>query len=185
MKRSTSGFTIVELLIVIVVIVILASLTVVVYDSIQKRANEVAILSDMRAIKTAVEHYQDMNGTYPHDPAGSVNSSDTSTLLRNVELPKIKVKVSSDSYRRNMSNGLYLAKTDGTRWAYLATPKDGIAYYISDNVSDPTPYTAAYPRCFPGCSARDVGGSFGMAQNETSFNYVFTGSTSPARFWAP
>ena len=39
MRKATSGFTIVELLIVIVVIAILASISVVAYNGIQQRSN--------------------------------------------------------------------------------------------------------------------------------------------------
>lgn len=47
-KKLTSGFTIVELLIVIVVIGILAAITIVSYNGVQKRAAEVSIKSDLK-----------------------------------------------------------------------------------------------------------------------------------------
>lgn len=52
---QVNGFTIVELLIVIVVIAVLASVSVVAYNGIQKRALESKISSDLRTITQAVE----------------------------------------------------------------------------------------------------------------------------------
>ena len=55
MRKSTTGFTIVELLIVIVVIAILAAITVVAYNGIQTRSTNSRIDSDMRNLQTAIE----------------------------------------------------------------------------------------------------------------------------------
>lgn len=55
MKQSTSGFTIVELLIVIVVIAILASISVVAYNGIQERARNTRANSDLATLRKAIE----------------------------------------------------------------------------------------------------------------------------------
>jgi prepilin-type N-terminal cleavage/methylation domain-containing protein len=47
MRKSTSGFTIVELLIVIVVIGILAAIVIVAYSGVQQRAREAAVRADL------------------------------------------------------------------------------------------------------------------------------------------
>jgi len=49
-RRQTSGFTIVELLIVIVVIAILASITIVVYNGMRQRAQAAAISTDIKGL---------------------------------------------------------------------------------------------------------------------------------------
>lgn len=65
-KRSvSSGFTIVELLIVIVVIGILASITVVTYSGAQKRARNAARVSELVSWKDQFELYFSLNGQYP------------------------------------------------------------------------------------------------------------------------
>jgi prepilin-type N-terminal cleavage/methylation domain-containing protein len=65
MKRNTSAFTIVELLIVIVVIAILAAISIVAYNGIQNRAYNSQRIHDLNAISKALElHYVD-NGRYP------------------------------------------------------------------------------------------------------------------------
>jgi len=51
MRKTTSGFTIVELLIVIVVIAILAAITIVAYNGVQERAQSTSIISRVTAYK--------------------------------------------------------------------------------------------------------------------------------------
>lgn len=65
MRKSSQGFTIVELLIVIVVIAILASITIVAFNGIQQRARDSQRLSDASTIMKALEVYKAANGTYP------------------------------------------------------------------------------------------------------------------------
>lgn len=64
-KRTISGFTIVELLIVIVVIAILAAITIATYNSVQQRARNAVILSDFEQLKKVLETYNVENGQYP------------------------------------------------------------------------------------------------------------------------
>lgn len=65
MRRTITGFTIVELLIVIVVVAILAALSLVVYNGIQDRARYVQHLSSLQQMKKAIEVYHAQNGEYP------------------------------------------------------------------------------------------------------------------------
>lgn len=65
MKKTTSGFTIVELLIVIVVIGILAAITIVAYNGIQQRGRDAQRSSDIASIQKALELYHIDNGGYP------------------------------------------------------------------------------------------------------------------------
>lgn len=82
MRKSTSGFTIVELLIVIVVIAILASISIVAYSGIQARARDSQRRNDVSEIVKALELYYADNGQYPTSSgAGSttINSSWSTT----------------------------------------------------------------------------------------------------------
>ncbi len=74
MKKATSGFTIVELLIVIVVIAVLASITIVAYNGIQQRAQDSQRKSDLAQITKALHIYNVDNGNYVGD--GNGGSSD-------------------------------------------------------------------------------------------------------------
>ncbi len=62
MRKTTSGFTIVELLIVIVVIAILAAISVVAYTGIQQRARDSQRRSDLSALAKAYAIYRIDNG---------------------------------------------------------------------------------------------------------------------------
>ena len=64
-KKKTSGFTIVELLIVIVVIGILAALVIVTYNGIQQKARDTERKTDINALHGQLEAYQAQNGRYP------------------------------------------------------------------------------------------------------------------------
>jgi type II secretion system protein G len=65
LKKKTSGFTIVELLIVIVVIGILAALVVTTYNGIQQKARDTERKTDINALHGQIEAYQAQNGKYP------------------------------------------------------------------------------------------------------------------------
>lgn len=64
-KRSSQGFTIVELLIVIVVIGILATLVIVTYSGIQQKARDTKRKTDIRAVQGQLEAYYSQNSKYP------------------------------------------------------------------------------------------------------------------------
>ncbi len=79
-NRTSSGFTIVELLIVIVVIAILAAITVVAYNGIQARARDTQRKSDVAALVKAFELYYADNGMYPVSSGSTaINSAWSST----------------------------------------------------------------------------------------------------------
>ncbi len=65
MRKSTSGFTIVELGIVITVIAILAAITIVVYSGAQANARTAQTKATTTQWIKALELYKVRNGTYP------------------------------------------------------------------------------------------------------------------------
>ena len=65
MKRTSNGFTIVELLIVIVVIAILAAISIVAYSGIQQRGRDSQRESDIKSVAKALEMYYIDNGQFP------------------------------------------------------------------------------------------------------------------------
>ena len=63
MNKTTSGFTIVELLIVIVVIAILASISVAAFNGVQTRAKNTARFHEINAWKKQFELYSAQEGS--------------------------------------------------------------------------------------------------------------------------
>ena len=64
-RKLTTGFTIVELLIVIVVIAILAAISVVAYNGIQTRASNAQVASGVNQYIKAIQNYKTINSAYP------------------------------------------------------------------------------------------------------------------------
>lgn len=69
-RKGSTGFTIVELLIVVVVIAILAAITIVAYNGIQDRAKAARITASIDAYGKALELYRVENGNYPTVSSG-------------------------------------------------------------------------------------------------------------------
>lgn len=65
MKKSMSGFTLVELATVIAVIAVLAVITITAYGGIQQRNRDTKRLTDMNNIIKAIDVYQGEVGAYP------------------------------------------------------------------------------------------------------------------------
>jgi type II secretion system protein G len=73
-RQDSTGFTIVELLIVIVVIGILAAIVIVSYNGITNSARETTIQNDLTNAKKKIMLYKVENTTYPTD-ATQLNSA--------------------------------------------------------------------------------------------------------------
>jgi prepilin-type N-terminal cleavage/methylation domain-containing protein len=108
MRRSTSGFTIVELLIVIVVIAILAAVSVVAYTGIQNRANDSAIQSDLRNLSMKVNEYYALHGEYP---AGGGNPQPAF-------FSGIRFAPSKNAYYKGVNNLYYCGIPSGSNAGY-------------------------------------------------------------------
>ncbi len=65
MRKTTSGFTLIELIIVIVVIAILATISTVAYTGIQGRARNVQVISGVNAYQKSIISYALVSGAYP------------------------------------------------------------------------------------------------------------------------
>lgn len=81
MKKSKSGFTIVELLIVIVIVAILAAITITAYNGIQQRARNTQRQSDLSQIAKLLELYYVDNGAYPQGSGSTVINPAWSTTV--------------------------------------------------------------------------------------------------------
>jgi len=115
-RRTSPGFTIVELLVVIVTIAILAMITIVVYRGVQNRAYDSTVQADLRnAFEKLQLNQADNNNTYPL-------TSDTTTLQTIFVATKTSYDTTTNAYLYCRSD------TDG---ALIARSKSKTGYYYS------------------------------------------------------
>lgn len=168
MNKNTSGFTIVELLIVIVVIAILAAISIVAYTNIQQRARDAQREQDIAQIVKALELYYIEEGEYPDSGGATVpnaswsNSSDPTSwqyLINQLSpyvstLPVDPTNVGVDeftyTYYANMgSRPLYCgASGNGQMYMLRYRLESGTAKQntVGDCSTDPLNYSRSYHR---------------------------------------
>ena len=117
MKKTSSGFTIVELLIVIVVIAILAAMTITAYSGMQRRSRDTIRKQDLQALAKAISLYNVDKGNYLTTGSGCGLSNNGQGW------------VSSPSYTRSVVDCLQDAG------------------YIKKNIIDPSGCSTNTPAC--------------------------------------
>ncbi len=130
------GFTIVELLLVVVVLGILASIVLVSYGGIQKKALDTSVRSDLDGIAGQLEGYRtqtDYNRQFPHDTPA---------------LETIDIKIAKKSYVTSSSpNLIYCVTTSGAEayqaYALIAQSKSGTIFVMTQDGFTPNSFTAA------------------------------------------
>ena len=133
MKKTVSGFTIVELLIVIVVIAILATISIVAYSGIQERGHDNAVRSDLSNLAKKEELFK------VDDAAERYAYGNTSPLSFNVNIAK-------SSYDTSVTYNLLICTSSsapGSDYAILAISKSGRRFYVSSSSSGVQEYTGA------------------------------------------
>ena len=123
MKKTTSGFTIVELLIVIVVIGVLASISVVAFNGIKARALQSEKTSKSTEIRKALERFKITNDRYPG--TSEIGGSAGATLIG---MSLSAVTPSNSDYPNNGIEGGWLGTND-KNFKYMAWPNpDGSGF---------------------------------------------------------
>lgn len=127
MKKTTSGFTIIELLIVIVIIAILAAIAIVAYNGITEKSRQSVLQGDLSGAKKKLQLYQVDNGHFPTTTA---------------ELISAGVSATKSVYDTTGNNLYYCynkltdqfglgARTANGKKAYIITSNTGITYVAS------------------------------------------------------
>ena len=131
MHKNTSGFTIVELLIVVVVIAILAAISIAGYNGIQARSRDGQRKQDIATIKKALELYYIDNGKYPQSSYSSgckINGSWSTTSdgswsnLESQLVPQYLSRLPVDPAASTTTNP---AISSGFNYDYVAIPSIG------------------------------------------------------------
>jgi prepilin-type N-terminal cleavage/methylation domain-containing protein len=120
MKKTTSGFTIVELLIVIVVIGVLAAIVIVAYNGIQQRANNTAIISAANQSVKVIQAYHAAKDDYPYTGSGNACITIVSGCVRDTGVV--------DNSNATFNNNIASIGTQPTSVPVVGTVANGIMY---------------------------------------------------------
>jgi prepilin-type N-terminal cleavage/methylation domain-containing protein len=146
-RQKSSGFTIVELLIVVVVISILFTITTMAFNGVQSKARAARMQSSINALQKAVQLYQSENGAFPvttNNPKANWRAADARTDSNCTNgssqadwIPGVTAKLpASDSTTVGV---------DGIKGCYIYV-SDGTEYVISAWNMVPSPQTVSFYR---------------------------------------
>lgn len=188
-RKRRPGFTIVELLIVIIVIGILAGISLVSYNGVQLRAQNVRRQDDLKSIEADLESYAiHHDGTYPATTANPTanwktidvrtdancfnGSAQTDWVPELAPLPQSFPNAGSAT-GVNGNPGCYLYASNGTQyvlsaWNMLASPQTDPSYYRRLGFRS---FQTSTSTQFYSCNANVIGGANGSSYDITQDYY--------------
>lgn len=162
MKKTISGFTIVELLIVVVVIAILATITVVAYNGIQNQSADAVIRSDLSNIAKKLETAKVELGHYPESAA---------------EMPDYSL--SKAAYDKDANNAYYCLDKPNQKYAFGARSKSKKGFILTNSgVIENTTVAGEYT-----CNA--IGLSWVSDPNQFQVQGYYSASYASTDGWSP
>ncbi len=121
LKRKTTGFTIVELLIVIVVIGILAGLVITTFVGVQQKARDSERKTDINGIHAQIEAYYAQNSKYPS--FSQMNDEAATTGFRAVSMKGLDGAAYQDpKATAGATANDFIAAPAANGYAYVVTP---------------------------------------------------------------
>jgi len=121
-SKVSTGFTIVELLVVIVVIGILAAITIVSYTGISRRANIAVMQSDLTNSSNQLKIYQATNSSYP------------TALNPSTNCPSLPI-ADATLCLKTSPNNTYTYTSNGTAFNLVETNTNGMIYNVTDGTA--------------------------------------------------
>lgn len=156
MKKTVSGFTIAELLIVIVVVAVLAAITVVAFNGVQNRAYDSAVRSDIVSVGKKMALFRAEYDRYP-----SVLAEFTSLGLR----------ASSSAYAVNTTvtrNFIVCLTTTADDYTWLFKSRSGAAFSLTGSTGAVQSFGATWVTATTAGSLCDGLDGAGGAYNSTN-----------------
>lgn len=194
-RKRTSGFTIVELLVIIAVISILTSMVFLSYNSVQEGVQSAQRKADMETVLHLLKSYYNKNGEYPQttvNPASNWKTIDVRTDSNCFNGSSQADWVPNITGALPQSNPAYGAGVDGITGCYLYA-SNGTQYVLSAWNMVPTPQTSTMYRRqgfreyqtssstqFYTCNSNVVGGANGgydATQDYYKHSYTVTNIT--------
>lgn len=194
------GFTIVELIIVIVVIAILAAMTIVAYNGMQQRAQNVRRLDDIDKIASSLALYaKNNNGLYPattnnttanwktidvRTDSNCFNGSSQTDWVPGVDSLPQSTPNTGSSAGVNGNPGCYLYASNGkdyvlSAWNMLATPTTAAPYYRRLGFrSFQTSTSTQFYTCNDNVIGGANGGSYDITKDYYKHSYTLSNITT-------
>lgn len=179
MRKTLSGFTIAEMLVVIVLIVILTTITAVSYTAVRSQADDAAVQSDLANLRNKLKRAT----------RESANIAPIGSALDNLDWKATQASyMTKDSSKTRNIVYCYNSGTseDRTLFAVIAISASGNIYYTTESVA-PKQYTSATKPPFnetqTDCS------TFGTQVSGKTYSAVMQGwysldtTTGPWRNW--
>ena len=123
--KNTSGFTIVELLLVVVVMGILSTIVVVTFTGVQKRAKDAQLISGIDSLEKGLRLYELKNGGFPNPTDVASSGGITAACVQPTSggWPAEQGLTSSDCY---------FLSSNGARIGYSPVLRDALQTVVSE-----------------------------------------------------
>jgi type IV pilus assembly protein PilA len=120
--RDESGFTLIELLVVLIIIGVLLAIAIPSYLGFQKKAQQTAAMSDVRAaVPDAEEYFSDNNSYASMTAAGLKTAYDSGLQIYAAGPPEVPGVVSAIPSASN-NQKFCISAQDAGHWAYVKGP---------------------------------------------------------------